>query len=266
MKNDKKITTTILAAAATLLALPLGAQVSFNGSYSQDFNTLPLYEGGSTASFTWVDDSTIPGWYSTLGKGDEFTSTMAKSSGGAAYTTAGQLYNWGTTADRALGLLPGTGDPSFATAAFFGVQLFNNTGSAINTLDISYVAEQWRRNVNATTLTMEYLVTSSAADLLTSEDFIAVGATSVTTGTGNAGGLNGNWHGNQTPVSVTLEGLNWQAGEHLWFRWGNTDGANSAGLAVDNFNVVTPIPEAGMYSWILVALGAGFLALRRRKR
>jgi hypothetical protein len=88
---------------------------------------------------------TIAGWYSNR--------TIYIASGGTS--TAGALYSFGTgtAVDRALG---GIGSNATGTI-FFAVKLTNNTGGTINSLDISFVGEQWRNGGNASMATQSLL-------------------------------------------------------------------------------------------------------------
>ncbi len=139
--------------------------------------------------------------------------------------------------ERAFGtLLSGT------LNATIGAQFTNNTGSTINTLDISYVGEMWRAGVT----------NRNAADRL---DFqLSTNATSLTTGTwvdynnldynssninATAGALVGNNVGNNTAVSFSITGLSIPNGASIWIRWNEFDIAPGAddGLAIDTFSL-----------------------------
>ena len=109
----------------------ISAQVDINSdnfSYQQDFNVL-----GTSAS-PWSDNTTIPNWYAANSNGTVLDYRVDNTG------TAG-LYSYGTDADRALGSLAAnsTGD------IIYGVLFQNNTGQTINSIELSFNAEHWRR-------------------------------------------------------------------------------------------------------------------------
>ncbi|EIP97927.1 hypothetical protein OpiT1DRAFT_02377 [Opitutaceae bacterium TAV1] len=262
----------VLAATASLLVLAatdaLHAQAAFDGinPYTQNFNTLPAHASASgdnsgTTSFSFSNNSTLVGWYSSVGAG--------RASAGQHHTS-GRTYSWGPDAyndnpnavDRALGIYSAEG---FASTAYLGLQLQNTSGATIDSVTLAFDVEQWRQGLSATTWTFSYLITAATGNQLTASGYTADARGDAASGvTGSAKGLNGNLEANKTAISVTLTGLDWQAGEYLWFRWAsNQPGSASdpvtsaAGLGLDNLKVeVTPIPEPGA-----VALLAGSLVL-----
>ncbi|MDQ8193616.1 hypothetical protein QEH59_04225 [Coraliomargarita sp. SDUM461004] len=226
------------------LVLPLAAQVNFEGEYSQNFDSLPLYESNSgTDTFNFISDSTIAGWYSSE---EDTDGNEGRSSGGAA-SASGIIFNWGRTSDRALGNFSSDG---FAGTVYLGVLLQNNSGATINTLGIEYVLEQWRRNTSATTWTLEYMVTSDTSNAIgAATGFTTVSGSSVTSSTGSAAGVNGDWSGNEYPVDLTISGIDWDEGEYLWLRWADVQGATSSGFGLDDLSV-SSIPEPASSSFL----------------
>jgi len=255
---------TLLSAlvVTVLLASALRAQVSFTGApYKQDFDSLPSFtvDGSTTTSvFTFSNNSTLPGWYSSVGTG---TNAAVRSAGAAKAT--GDLYDWGSSGDtdRALGLFSSAG---YSSTAYLGLQLRNDSGATIDTLTLTFDVEQWRRNVNATTWAFSYLETSASGDQLTASGYTSdVLGNAVSPVTGSAGGSNGN--ANVTPVSVTLTGLNWQAGDTLWLRWASDQGEKASGLGLDNLSVsLTPIPEPRTVALAFGMAALGLVLVRRR--
>ena len=111
---------------------------SFGTAYTQDFNALP-----ASGSATWMNNSTLVGWYhARTGTGTTIVANDGSSNAGNLYS-----YGTGTAIDRALGSL-GTGNAAIGNM-FWGVALVNNTGSTITSLDISYTGEQWRNSAAA---------------------------------------------------------------------------------------------------------------------
>ncbi len=119
-------------------------------AYTQDFNALP-----ASGSATWVNDTTLAGWYhARTGTGTTIVANDGSSNAGNLYS-----YGTGTAIDRALGSL-GSGNAAIGNM-FWGVALANNTGSTITSLDISYTGEQWRNSAAAAqTVSFSYLVGS----------------------------------------------------------------------------------------------------------
>src|SRR6185295_9653449 len=204
---------------------------------------VPLTENFDTLSSTvstgiaWVDNSTIPGWYSNR--------TTYNSGTGSSNT--GALYSFGVAGtnpvtDRALGSVASGGTGTVYQAA----RLTNNTGGTITSLAISYVGEQWRNGANTNTppdtLTFQYQVAN--AGVITGANnpttnwttFSALSFAAPISG-GTAGALDGNAAANRTAKSATLA-VTVNAGQEIWLRWQDLDDAGADhGLAIDNFSV-----------------------------
>ncbi len=136
---------------APSLALTNGGSITaLDSPLTENFDSL------GTAGATWLDNTTIPGWYSTR------TAYVA----GTGSSNTGALYSFGiagtnAVTDRALGsVASGT-----TTAIFQAARLTNSTGATITSLDISYTGEQWRNGGNAAahTLTFQYQVANPGA-------------------------------------------------------------------------------------------------------
>ena len=70
--------------------------------------------------------------------------------------------------------------------------------------------------------------------------------------------VDGNAPGNRTSFSNFINGLDWDPGEDLWFRWTIFD--NSAvSVGVDNLSITIPEPSSAA----ILGLGAGLLVMRR---
>ncbi len=167
--------------------------------------------------------------------------------GGQRGSNAGNLYSFGTgaTTDRALGAIS-SGNAAIGNM-FWGVRLRNNTGFTINSLDVSYVGEQWRNSgAGAQTVGFSYLVGSPAV-VGTLAEFQSTGVpvpaldfTSPVTG-GTAGALDGNLAANRSLRSTSIFGLNIPAGSEVMLRWADPDHDGTTqdhGLAVDELNVM----------------------------
>ncbi|HSK13811.1 MAG TPA: ExeM/NucH family extracellular endonuclease, partial [Phnomibacter sp.] len=217
-----------------LISLSAHAQISFTGSYSQDFNTLAITGTSSTLPAGWLLLE---------------TGTSANANGlytaGTGSNNAGDTYSFGSggSSERALGgLRSGTLNPTF------GASFTNNTGGTLTFLTISYTGEMWRAGVT----------NRNAADRL---DFqYSLNASSLSTGTwtdvneldfnspnilATAGALDGNASGNRTVISFSIEGLSIPNGATFFIRWTDLDisGADD-GLAIDDLSIslTPPLP------------------------
>ncbi|MGI8499870.1 MAG: endonuclease/exonuclease/phosphatase family protein [Hassallia sp.] len=206
------------------------AAINLSSSYSQNFDSL-LNSGTNN---TWTDDSTIPGWYSNR------TVYLA----GTGSNNTGALYSFGSASatDRALGSVASGG----TNTIFYGVRFLNNTTSAINSLNINYVGEQWRNGGNTTPqqLDFQYQIGATTITGGTWIDFDSLDFTSPVA-TATAGALDGNALANRTTLSSTLSGLSLAPNQEIWLRWQDlNDAGNDHGLGIDDFSlsagVVTP--------------------------
>lgn len=204
---------------------------SFRVDYEQNFDNL-------SATYPNATYSTLPvGWYAQeAGNGANQLYRVAYGE-----LATGDLYSFGDSLsiERSLGSI-GSGS---VNRLDYGAAWVNNTGSAIDSIRISYTGEQWRLgNPNRTTgpdsLKFSYAINTTGiagsgftnfADL----DFISP----VTTGTANTA-LNGNLPINQTNKTAVLNNLSLQNGDTLWIRWTDFD-SNSFddALSIDNFEL-----------------------------
>ncbi len=212
--------------------IPAGS-LSLASGYQQNFDSLI-----STGSTTW-SDGLLPGWsVRRTGSG----TSLAASTGS---TTAGNLYSFGTSAasDRALGSI---GSGNAAAGSFsWGLRLFNDTGSRLDRVYLSYRGEQWRNSgAPAQSLSLEWRVGGSD---LSGGSWSAVPALTFTAPitAGSASALDGNLAANSRLLSGVIEGLNLPAGTELWLRWSDPDHAGSDhGLAIDDLTIATtPLPS-----------------------
>ncbi len=201
--------------------------------YTQNFDTLP-----ASGSATWINNSTIPGWFhARTGTGTTIVANDGSSNAGNLYS-----YGTGTATDRALGSIGSTN--TAAGNFFWGVRLSNDTGATITSLDVSYTGEQWRNSAAVgQTVAFSYLVgsptvTGSLAEFQLPGLAVApLNFTSPITG-GTAGALDGNAAANRVAISATISGLNIPAGAEVMLRWSDPDHAGSDhGLSIDDFSV-----------------------------
>ncbi len=182
--------------------------------------------------------STVPtGWdFSESGTNANTTYTAGTGSG-----TAGDTYSFGAASseDRALG-----GLRSGTLVPLIGVQLTNDTGATIDSLDISYIGEQWRLGQNTAGRAADRLdvqLSTDATSLTSPRTWVDQNgldfASPVVAGT--VGALNGNVSPNRTSRSLTITGLSIADGATFWLRWTDMDlipGADD-GLAIDDFSI-----------------------------
>src|SRR5262245_36407553 len=201
----------------TTLALSNGGSLTALGvPVTENFDSL----ASAGTGVAWVDNSTIPGWYST----------RTTYNSGTGSSNAGALYSFGVAGtnpatDRALGSVASGGTGT----VFHAARLTNNTGATITSLDISYVGEQWRNGGNAAShaLTFQYQIANagviSAANTPTS-GWSSVSDLSFTSpiATAAAAALDGNAGANRTLKSATLT-VTVNAGQEIWVRWQDPD-------------------------------------------
>ena len=207
--------------------------IPFTGSYSQNFDTLPL-TGNVPATAPGPFDvpteggGTLPGWQYQGTKGNpRFIASDGSSNTGA-------VYSFGTTgaSDRALGAL--------ASGSFIGRSgaIFrNDSTTTYSNFTISYNGEVWRSGGtgNANNVSFNYTLTDTLpADI--SGAGTGVPALNFTkTTTGSAGAVDGNAAANRAAISGSVPNISWAPGTYLVIRFDDVDdpGADD-GLGVDD--------------------------------
>ena len=234
----------------------IGNQMNLAGTYSQNFDSLPASTPMGGAS--WVNNSTLLGWYSSQ-------SYLLSNS------TNGGLASYGTDSDRALG----------SVAAYWALRFVNNSSQTITGLSLSYDVEQWYRAANspqvANPLRLYYRVYPASwtagnelAELGTGSGWTQVSAAIFLTPNAtdtSASMLDGNLSENQGDVSVMINGITVAPGEKLWLRWLNgEDAGNDHALAIDNLSVsFSTIPEPSSATALLGLAALAFATGRRRR-
>ncbi len=232
----------------TVTELPTVLYGTQNTSYNQTFTTLPTTDvtpvsgtgipvGGpydlTTTSPNGFGASALTGWY-----GGNLTSGAEKFGVGEGGATTGSLmafHNNPSSTNMALGAISTT-----ATASRFGVVFVNNTGSTLNNLSLSYIGEEWREGTAAGPQSLNFSYAVGTANIL-SGNFVQVaslGFTSPHDSDANAGAaLDGSLSQNQVPVSGTLNGFSWGAGQAMEIVWDKSTGAGQAdGLGIQNLS------------------------------
>jgi len=221
--------------------------VTYNGSYSQSFDTLASSGTSSTLPTDWAFSETGTGANTT------YAADTGSSNGGNTYS-----YGSAASTDRALGgLQSGTVVPTF------GAQFKNDiTGGTTIDLTLSYTGEQWRLGTAGRTDRLDFQYSTTATSLTTGTwidvnalDFIAP----VTAGT--VGALNGNSTANRLAISSTFT-ITVAESANFWIRWSDLNATGSDdGLAVDDLSI-TAVPEPS--AALLGCLGVLGLLCRRR--
>ncbi len=260
------------------------------GTYVQDFDTL---DGGIPASANavdsfsgtpaWSDGVTLAGWHAWVASpaGVSLTSGVpsfyVNSDGNN--TQAGRLLDLGTNqdSDRALGM----SKPNNSNQ-YIGVQLANDTGSALTSFTVTYDAEQWRLIGHATLtivpeeIEVQYRIFDAGLGSVNAANFgdwtvmPTLDYTSETTVTpGSTTALDGNDAANRVAdLTATVEGVDWQSGQELWIRWVDLANAGTSfhQVGIDNVRISAAgatVPEPS--SVALLVLGSVGLGLSRRR-
>ncbi len=215
--------------------------IQFNGSYSENFDTLA--SSGTS--------SQLPTGWALLETG---TSANQQYTAGTGSNNTGDTYSFGaaSSTERALGTLR-----SGSLVPTIGVSFTNTTGSTITTLNVSYRGEQWRlgtANRAADRLDFQYSLDATSLAIGTWTDVDTLDFSSPVT-TGTVGLLNGNT--NSTPVTGTITGLNIPSGATFWFRWNDFDVSGSDdGLAIDDFSLSTTVTPPTVPTVAIAAIDA----------
>jgi hypothetical protein len=250
---------TIAASGATTLNVPasgtVGAPISYvtlvntnANSYTQNFDTLGTTTISNAVSLTvGVQTSlgsavanTLDGWYAAKIAGSGGISNIVADSGGGS---SGAVYNYGSTnapanTDRSLGGL--------ATGSFtpgFGALIKNETGQALQGVQISFISKLWRSSTVSNSLTFGYgLVDGSAfttANFLTATNASALAAANVVYPPAASNvAVDGNLPANQIAFNNVVIPQAIAPGETLFIRWQDVDGSGSdAGMAIDNVSL-----------------------------
>lgn len=255
-----------ILAVTALLAAGTSAQASMimgalNVPVTENFDTLAT-SGSTPLNATTNTQQAVPGLVMAWDAGKiAGTGTTLNFIADNGTSNSGALYSYGSTGstERALGSIA-----SGSNTVAFGVELVNNTGSALTSVDLSFRREQWRSSTSTqNVLTFAYAVSGGSA---TSANYI-FDAGMVAEATCNLVGdppvaANGALDGNVNFVNVACTvTANVPNGSSLFIRWSDfNDIGNDAGLAVDDF-AATARPEPAT----LALLGLGALAMLRRR-
>src|SRR5688572_22806315 len=228
-------------------AKPDGPQIeasitTLGSPYIQNFDTL------SSVFQSTNNTLAIPGWaLSETGTSARVNQQYAVDTG---LSSTGDTYSYGADGthpdtDRAFGMLR-----SGTIISIIGSSFSNNTGSAIESLDVSYVGEEWRLGATGGRMDQLNFEYSTDATSLTTGSWTTVTALNFVTPntTGTATLKDGNDPVNRTSRVSTISGLNIPNGATFWVRWTDVDASGADdGLAIDDFSLTAngtlPAPE-----------------------
>ncbi|GAB2525801.1 hypothetical protein GCM10027189_00420 [Rufibacter soli] len=209
-------------------------QVLFNGtSYSQDFSALPTYSSAANATneSPWTNNSSLLGWYVTLGTASPTTITTytletKKFTGNAQGVLS--CYNDPNTT------LKGLGFRSKGLDAAYGVRLKNTSGKTITNLVVNFSVKAIYVNT-LRGLTMGYRIGSTQTETLISPADAA----------GTWQSIPGSFDRNSTDAKVELNNILLPDGYEIFIRFVDfvsTRSGNEDDLAISNYKVSLGVP------------------------
>lgn len=190
---------------------------------TQDFDALSNVAGSTTNTLA------LPGWSMVESGGSARDNDQyAVDTGGSS---TGDTYSYGTAGagDRALGSLR-----SGTLAATWGACYTNNTGAAIQALDIAYTGEQWRLGTAARADRLDFQYSLDATSLATGAWTDVDALDFATPNTATTGAKDGNAAENRGALSANIPALSIPSGATFWIRWNDADASGADdGLAID---------------------------------
>lgn len=247
----------LVFASIPLLAVGVNADLvlsSFGSPVTEDFSGFdgsgfdPNPAAGQLDSDTWKVIGLSDG---DLAFGDSGTSgdyARGTSSGGSS---TGGTYAFDVGGGNvALGVQPGGSDFTFGA---FVLRLFNDTGSTINSLDVSYEVHEYNDQDRANSFNFFY-----SPDDVNYTQVSALDYTSTEAAAGSPAWVS-------APRSTSLTGLNIANGDNFYLSWAGDDVSGSGSrdeFGLDNVSV-TAVPEPSVLALIGIA-GLALAAVRRR--
>lgn len=218
------------------LALILSCGLSAAHAQCIDINAV---DAANTQNFDTLATSgttnvlAIPGWQLIESGGGARDNEQYAADTGSGNTGDTISYGASGASDRALGSLR-----SGTLIPLFGACYVNNTGAAIEALDIAYTGEQWRSGTISRTDRLDFQYSLNATDVATGTwvdvdtlDFITPNTTAV-------GAKNGNDPAFRTALVANVGSLTIANGATFWVRWSDFDASGADdGLSVDEFSL-----------------------------
>lgn len=235
--------TAIISIQSVSSGLSVGTTSSVNIDITDDDDAIVLPALNTASAITTFNELEITGTSNTtVPRGIYFfeqgTNANAFYRADDGSLNTGDSYSYGSTSsnERALGSLT-TGS---LTPNFLGAMLVNNTGTTVNTLQIDYVGEQWRKGGNTANDKLVFEISLDATSLNSGTwtafpvlDFVALQQG------GTASALDGNNPANRQIFSEDITGFGAIApGGTAWIRWRDVDVTGSDdGLAIDDLSI-----------------------------
>jgi len=173
--------------------------------------------------------STMPTGWAFSESGSNANTTYAAGSGSSA---TGETYSFGTAGDRTLGgLRSGSLNPTY------GARVFNNTGSTISTITVSYTGKTWRVGAASRSdrIDFQYSTNATAVNNGTWTDENNLDYANPGQAVANGSVLH------SSNISYTMQGLSLAPGASIWIRWTDFDATGADdGMGVDDV-CITPI-------------------------
>lgn len=223
---------------ARRVALALLLSCGFGAAHAQCIN-LSAVDTAHTQNFDALANSgttnplNIAGWSMVEnGGGGRDNEQYAADTGGS---NTGDTYSYGASGatERALGTLR-----SGTLIPVFGACFVNNTGAAIEALDVAYTGEQWRLGTAGRTDQINFEYSLDATDLATGAWTNVAALNFVTPDTATTGAKDGNDAGHRSARSANIPSLSIANGATFWVRWTDADASGADdGLAVDDFSL-----------------------------
>lgn len=218
--------------------------ISFAGTYSQDFNTLPIttppaFTGKGPFDVPTEGGGTLPGWqFSQIAGSGANVNFKAE----AGTTSSGSLFSYGADAssERALGALA-----SGSLTGRIGAIFVNNSTTTYSNFTINYNGEQWRvggTNAVNNTFAFNYDIVAAQPADIGGMDVVGTAFAGLDFNTpvdsGPSAAVDGNSETYRVPVTGTVTGLSWAPGQFLVIRFDDVNDASSDhGIAVDDFSM-----------------------------
>lgn len=237
--------TAIVSINAVSSGLSIGSPSTVNIDINDDDDAIVLSALNTASALTNFDELDTTGTAQTnISKGiyyfEQGSNANATYRANNGSLNTGDTYSYGLSAssDRALGSLT----TASLTPVYIGAKLLNNTGNNVNTLEITYVGEQWRLGSNGVTDSLRFELSTDATSLNTGTwtSFNTLNFISPIT-TGTSGALNGNDPLNRILITDEITGFTAVPnGGTIWIRWVDEDIASVGdhGLAIDSLTII----------------------------
>ncbi len=195
--------------------------------------------------------STMQGWYGCADTQPDITvpdgitrfgaQNGDQSTGGVIDFGLNDINGGSLGTNRALGLI----STSTTGSTAFALKLVNQSGSPLNYVNLSFIAELWRNNTGARTVTFGYQFDNTANSFTLTSESISNGATTIVPGlsfsfpaAATLTVADGTQSSNQMVINTNNMALSspWQPGAAMWLIWNmNYYGAGGGnGYAIDN--------------------------------